>query len=249
MDRENYRNAIILYDKDTDGKDIPVGASKMGGFPDLPPEIEYPTMSAHTETWASNGKTDFYEKSAMQLVAQINLYELAESGADVENLLPKKGMLYIFWSGEIIDFESDSYVKMTVDEQDKKDIQKVIYWDGDMSTLRRTPPPLPYYRKYFDGSVEEDVFPENAVGFYDSEEYENNEEYSEDDEENSECNKIFGFPCGVNIDPVEDDEINLFQFDCWDIMGGGIYKAYWIIRRKSLEKLDFSYIILESDLD
>ncbi|MDE5834849.1 MAG: DUF1963 domain-containing protein, partial [Ruminococcus sp.] len=102
-----YRNAVILRCEET--HDIPTGSSKMGGFPDLPPEIEYPTMSEYTETWLLGdikGKTEHYEKSAMQLVAQINLYELAESGADVENLLPKTGMLYIFWNPEPLeDFE------------------------------------------------------------------------------------------------------------------------------------------------
>ncbi|MDE5935801.1 MAG: DUF1963 domain-containing protein, partial [Ruminococcus sp.] len=147
-----YRNAVVLSVKDIRDNDIPVGASKMGGFPDLPPEIEYPTMSEYTETWlqgTDKGEVEHYEKSAMQLVVQINLYELAESGADIENLLPKTGMLYIFWSGEIMECESDELSEIIAEEPDKLAIRKVICWDGDISTLRRTEPPCLYYSKYF----------------------------------------------------------------------------------------------------
>ncbi|MDE5860816.1 MAG: DUF1963 domain-containing protein [Ruminococcus sp.] len=236
MEYKNYRNAIVLCDKEYMDKDIPIGASKMGGFPDLPPEIEYPTMSAHTETWASDGKTDFYEKSAMQLVAQINLYELAETGADVENLLPEKGMLYIFWSG------SNEYVEIHCDEPAKKDIQKVIYWNGDMSTLRRTQPPCPYYSKYFENDIIKECFPERAVDF--SEQM----ECGDDDDEDFYADKLFGFPYGVNKPWIADDEVSLFQFDgC--IFGGCVWYVYWIMKQKDLKNLNFSHIALECDMD
>lgn len=244
MDDENYRNAIIICDKEDVGKDIHIGASKMGGFPDLPPEIEYPTMTAHTEKFLNrfNDKVDRYEKSAMQLVAQINLYELSETGADIDNLLPKKGMLYIFWSGETMTFESNEYVEIHCDEPAKKDIQKVIYWDGDMSTLRRTQPPCPYYSKYFENDITKECFPEQAVDF--SEQME-----CDDDDENFESDKILGFPYGVNKPWIEDDEVNLFQFDCHSIFRGCIWYTYWIMKQKDLKKLDFSHIILGCDMD
>ncbi|MDE6427301.1 MAG: DUF1963 domain-containing protein [Ruminococcus sp.] len=246
MEDKNYRNAIILCDKKDVGKDIPIGASKMGGFPDLPPEIEYPTMTAHTEKFLKgcNSKTDRYEKSAMQLVAQINLYELAETGADVDNLLPKKGMIYIFWSGEIMTLESDEYVEIHCDEPEMKDIQKVIYWDGDMSTLRRTQPPCPYYSKYFENNITEECFPECAVDFSEQREYD-----CDDDDENFDSDKIFGFPYGVNKPWIKDDEVNLFQFDCYSIFEGCIWYTYWIMKQRDLKKLDFSHITLDCDMD
>ncbi len=118
------------------GGGIPVEASKMGGFPDLPSEIEYPVMSEYTETWlqgTNKGEVEHYEKSAMQLVVQINLYELAESGADIENLLSKTGMLYIFWSGEIMELVSDEWSEIVAEEPDKTVFHKVIYWNVDIS--------------------------------------------------------------------------------------------------------------------
>ena len=118
--------------------------SKIGGFPDLPPKIEYPKMTGYTKKLLKGfdkGKTERYEESAMQLVAQINLYDLNESEADLDKLLPERGILYIFWSGEISPLESDDWTEYTVDNSENKDIFKVIFWDGDMSKLKRTLPP------------------------------------------------------------------------------------------------------------
>ncbi len=243
MKDKNYRNSIIICDKEDVGVNIPIGASKMGGFPDLPPEIEYPVMTAYTEKLLNgfNDKVDRYEKSAMQLVAQINLYELAESGADVENLFAKTGMLYIFWSGEIMTLENNEYVEFHLDEIEKRDTQKVIYWNGDMSSLKRTPPPCLYHSLYFDNNIEEECFPEKAVDFIKREEY-----YYDD--ENSESNKLFGFPYGVNKPWLEDDEVNLFQFDCYDIFYS-VWYAYWIMNREDLKKFDFSRVSVAFDLD
>lgn len=241
MSEKQYRNAVILSVKETD--DVPVGASKIGGFPDLPPEIEYPVMTGFTEAWLkgkNKGKTEHYEKSAMQLVAQINLYELAKSGADVENLLPKTGMLYIFWSGEIMELESNKSVKIEVTEPDKTAIHKVIYWDGDISALRRTEPPCRYLGKYFDAYNE--FFTESAVVFNSYEEYEK-------DNINYIRNKLLGFPHGIIPPQIDRTEVNLFQFDCYDISEGYIWEAYWIMKKSDLKNLDFSEVLLEFDND
>lgn len=237
MPEKHYINAIILSVKETDGKDIPLGASKMGGFPDLPPEIEYPVMTEFTEKWR-NKKTDHYAKSAMQLVTQINLYELAESGADVENLLPKTGMLYIFWIGEIMELESYSDVGLEIDvaEPDKTATYKVIWWDGDMSSLRHTEPPC----RYFDESDE--CFTEYAVKFNSHREYKNYKK-------NSGSNKFFGCPQGVFCPQIDETEVNLFQFDCYDNFEGYIWKAYWIMKKSDLKNLDFSRVLIDFDMD
>lgn len=240
MPEKNCRNAIILCNKEM--QNIPIGSSKMGGFPDLPPEIEYPVMTEFTEKWSSNGETYHYEKSAMQLVTQINLYELAESGADVENLLPKTGMLYIFWSGEIMELKSDGYCKIEVAEPDKTAAYRVIYWDGDMSSLRRTEPPCPYHSKYFSDEPDE-CFEEYAVEFDSCEEYENNKNHYIN-------NKLFGFPQGFANQPqLDKTEINLFQFDCYDIFEGCIWYAYWIMKKSDLKNLDFSRVLIDFDMD
>lgn len=239
MPEKHYINAVILSVKEIYGKDIPLGESKMGGFPDLPPEIEYPVMTEFTEKWC-NGNIDHYAKSAMQLVAQINLYELAESGADVENLLPKTGMLYIFWSGEIMELEGDEYCKVEVVEPDKTATYKVIWWDGDISTLKRIEPPCPYHSKYFFDEPDE-CFTEFAVEFDNCKEY-------KDNKDNYDGDKLFGFPQGVNRPQIDETEVNLFQFDCYDIFGC-VWYAYWIMKKSDLKNLDFSKVLIDFDMD
>ena len=247
-----YRNAVIICIKEV--QDISIGASKMGGFPDLPPEIEYPTMSEYTETWLSSfndGKTEHYEKSAMQLVAQINLCELAESGADLENLLPKTGMLYIFWSGEGAELKSNKYVEMKVTEPDKTACHKVIYWDGDMSTLKRTEPPCPYYSKYFEECLEE-----YAVEFDSDAEYSRDSAYeiegleevtdTESFDFSNDGDKMLGFPHGANVPYLDENIVNLFQFD---YSMGCLWSVYWIMKKEDLKKLDFSKVLIDFDAD
>lgn len=246
--KKYYRNAIYITEKSyPDG--IPTGASKMGGYPDLPPEIEYPTMSAHTQQWR-NVPAEHYEKSAMQLVAQINLRELAESGADVENLLAKKGMLYIFWSGEIFNISEDDIIS-NVAESDKTKCFKVIYWDGDISALKRTPPPCDYYSKYF-----EECFEEYAIDFVSSPEYSEEAAYEIEglekmtDTDVSDFaeygNKMLGFPKGANRPDIDEETINLFQFD---YNMGCLWSEYWLINKKDLKNLDFSRVRFSYDMD
>ncbi|MDE6835120.1 MAG: DUF1963 domain-containing protein [Ruminococcus sp.] len=238
-----YRNAVILLCREK--QNIPTGASKMGGFPDLPPEIEYPTMSECTI------EQEHYEKSAMQLVAQINLYELAESGADVENLLPKTGMLYILWSGEVFELESNKYIEIKVTEPDKTAFHKVIYWDGDMSTLKRTEPPCPYYSKYF-----EECFEEYSVTFDSDSEYSEDsaseidglEEAVETDsfEFTNSGDKILGFPKGANVPYLDENTVSLFQFD---YHMGCLWSEYWLIKKEDLKNCDFSKVLFSCDMD
>ncbi len=54
----------------------PVGASRLGGKPDLPPEAEWP--------------------GGLCFIGQVNLRETA--GYDTDHLLPKQGMLYFFYN-------------------------------------------------------------------------------------------------------------------------------------------------------
>lgn len=250
--KKYYRNAIGCFDKEYDGG-IPTGASKLGGFPDLPPEIEYPTMTGYSKKWLkgqNEGKTECYDESAMQLVTQINLYELAESGADLENLLPKTGMLYIFWSGEL-DLNSGDWAEYSYEIPEKRDVHKIILWDGDMSTLKRTAPPCPYYSKYF-----EECLPEQAVEFDYMDEYEQSAEYEVDGfietldidpyDLTESCNKLFGFPKGGNAPQLNSDTLNLFQFDYSE---GCLWAVYWLISRDELLRRDFSNVVIDWDCD
>ena len=73
------KNAIKIDAQARDDGDIAVGVSKFGGQPDLPASVP----------WPSN------ENGALSFVAQINFAEVSKF--DTDGLLPKSGMLYLFY--------------------------------------------------------------------------------------------------------------------------------------------------------
>lgn len=73
------KNAIKIETRSKNDDDIAVGASKFGGLPDLPDGL----------SWPSN------ENGALSFVAQINFAEASKF--DIDSLLPKSGMLYLFY--------------------------------------------------------------------------------------------------------------------------------------------------------
>ncbi len=241
------KNAIPAIEIAMDDSEIPIGASKKGGFPDLPPSISYPTMNEFSEEqkkWVQVRprvyKTEpdgfiTHPKSAMQLLGQFNLSESAPF--DKDNLLPKTGMLYFFWSGELPCYTGQISPF------------KVIYWNGDISELRRTAPAIPYYDKYFT-----EPLPSAKLAFeYCKNEYdiervqkELGEEYDYYPDYNIRNAKLFGYPTGVNIDIPRGDIINLYQSG---YRSGCICDIYWYIRKQDLAALNFDNTIFVSDLD
>ncbi|MBQ4284662.1 MAG: DUF1963 domain-containing protein [Lachnospira sp.] len=244
---ESAKNVIPIIETAMEDGEIPVGASKMGGYPDLPPSIPYPVMEEFTEEkkeWVEVRPgvrkcqpTGFitYPKSAMQLLGQFNLAEVAPF--DKDNLLPKTGMLYFFWSGELPYFAKEVTPV------------KVIYWDGDMSELRRTVPDEPYYEKYFTQALPSKKFTfEYCKNEYDVNEIE--EELGEQYDYYSDYNvygaKLFGYPEGVNIDCPRGDMINLFQSSYSE---GCISGIYWYISKQDLANRNFDSVVFVEDLD
>ena len=73
------KNAIKIDAQAKNDDDIAVGASKFGGQPDLPASVP----------WPSN------DNGALSFVAQINFAEVSKF--DTDGLLPKSGMLYLFY--------------------------------------------------------------------------------------------------------------------------------------------------------
>ena len=73
------KNAIKISTHAKNDDDIAVGASKFGGVPDLPASV----------SWRSN------ENGALSFVAQINFAEVSKF--DTDSLLPKSGILYLFY--------------------------------------------------------------------------------------------------------------------------------------------------------
>lgn len=70
--------AIGILTKKMESDNLKIGSSKIGGKPDLPKNISWPRLN----------------DSDLVFCAQYNISELKKF--DVENLLPEKGMLYIF---------------------------------------------------------------------------------------------------------------------------------------------------------
>ncbi len=251
--RTYQRNCIPLVE--TENKRL----TKIGGIPDLPPEIEYPTMTGYSIHW-KKGRTEQYAQSAMQLVLQLDLDALAASGCDRDGLLPKTGMLWIFWAGEIFELKSCDSYDVQVEQPDKTATHRVIYWDGDRSTLRPTQPPCPYYSKYFTEPLKEvfygfDCQPDfpgtlNYENYSDEVEEALNEVYGDCFEFQMEyCvdgDKLLGYPNGGNGNPVGDDEVMLFQFDFAD---GCLWNLFFNMKQTDLLNKDFSSIELDYDMD
>jgi uncharacterized protein YwqG len=74
----HVRDAIAIHPRAATERDLAVGASRLGGAPDLPPGA----------TWPSNADGD------LQFVAQLRLEQLAE--LDVHRRLPARGLLSVF---------------------------------------------------------------------------------------------------------------------------------------------------------
>lgn len=104
------RHNILIKPELTKGENIKIGASKFGGNPDLPKNID----------WFR------YKDKAMSFLAQINLEEVQEY--DLSNKLPKKGILYFF-------YDADQSV-WGFDPKDK-DGSKVFYLDNIETQLER----------------------------------------------------------------------------------------------------------------
>ncbi len=248
--RPYRKSAVKICTKEGE---TPIGASKFGGFPDLPPEIPYPTMSGYT--CKRRETTERYEKSAMQLVAQINLADIAE--ADDENKLPHTGILYFFWSGEVMPIhESNKWVESVADNPENSAYHKVIWYNSDLSALKRTPPPVPYYTKYF-----EEAFEEKAVKFEKTADYKSLGDVLDCGEFDNLCeiapdydidclyykrNKLFGYPTGGNIPYVDDKRHLLFQYNYYV---GCLWNIFWLISDEDLKNRNFENADFDYDLD
>ena len=87
-------------------EELPVGASKLFGSPDVFEDFEWPTIEVEEEEYD------------LAFIGQINLKDVAKY--DTEGLLPKKGMLYFFYDLDEMPFEPSDLKAC-----------KVIYHDSD----------------------------------------------------------------------------------------------------------------------
>lgn len=271
--RRTWRNAVMLCAKYAEGRkryyrggdagtlggEIPVGASKTGGYPDLPPEIPYPEMTGFARTYLKadpRWRVEIVPESSMQLLVQINLRELAESGADTEHLLPETGMLYFFYSHYGCDVfagskHPDPYSVVDVQDAKRAQIAKVIWWDGDMQTLRRTAPRLPYCEGVIPGLEEECAVAFYAEDNYDTEQLADADEICDilDIEEEDllpHGDRLLGIPWTVNPRDMSGSDINLMQMSADE---GSVVSYCFAIGGQALRERDFSSARYWEDCD
>ncbi len=207
--------AIIFNEKPCDT--IPIGKTKTGGLPDLPPSVEYPAREAYTD---ENG--NFHPAVKMTLVCQINCEELHACYSS--NYIPETGMVYLFWSGDDQEYFKKKYGVNTL---------RVFYWNGDMSTLIRTPADeaTELYDEYMvTFSLQEEIYAEDIdrrvedllgeledecnafdMDYYDTEEYDILSELPERCEVSG-ATKLFGYRAGM-IYSGECFDNSFLQFD------------------------------------
>src|SRR5215510_11398881 len=77
--------AIRMLPKRVEDDEIPIGASKLGGNPDLPEDFEWKT----------------YQGKPLTFIGQFKFSELAPYDRDKE--LPAEGMLYFFFEADEMD--------------------------------------------------------------------------------------------------------------------------------------------------
>ena len=111
---------MIEIEKSLDSES-PIGTSKIGGRPDLPPYFEW----FHYEGEHFEGSTT--ANRPLSFIAQINCAEASKY--DTSGLLPQTGMLYFFY-----DMATN---KWGFDPKDKG-CAMVSYYAGDLAELRKT---------------------------------------------------------------------------------------------------------------
>lgn len=116
---------IRLHAPSTTLADLPIGASRIGGLPDLPPGV----------TWLTrNGRF-------CEFIAQIDLAEASQY--DPTGLLPKEGQLLFFFDGR--DYED----KPSLHYQTGSEL--VRYYTGDKAAMQRAadyPEALEHWQRY-----------------------------------------------------------------------------------------------------
>ena len=212
------RNTIRLNQKRTDENDIAIGQTKIGGRPDLPQEISWITEANVVETREkkflvfSSKKKETITKP-LSFIAQINLSETLPF--DKENLLPKTGLLYFFYSAE--------QEAWGFDYKDNNKF-KVIYWHGNVTELRRTdfPNDLPDYSRYKPCSVEiksEISIPSYGHEIYDNFEDEEDDKFWEEVYEDGNLNKLLGYSDNIQGEMELECELVTNGLYCGDPSG------------------------------
>jgi uncharacterized protein YwqG len=108
------RPSIRLTATAVDESELKIGASKLGGVPDLPPGAAWPVLKGQPQSF----------------IAQIRLEDARQY--DTAKVLPQSGMLWFFYDAQQQTFGADP--------SDRGGWQ-VLFMDGDLGKLQPTPAP------------------------------------------------------------------------------------------------------------
>lgn len=135
------QNSIRVDASLVNEESLSVGCSKLFGQPDLPPGVDWPWSDPSDSRYddirarysAKLRKLDIDDEPyaagvRLTFLAQFRLSDIAE--LDTHNMLPHSGMLYFF-------FDADER-RIPVEDPTS---WRVIYYDGDLTQLKRTPFP------------------------------------------------------------------------------------------------------------
>lgn len=234
----SMKNSIRMEKVEVDEKLIPIGTSKIGGLPDLPDGLEFPR----------------YEKGYLWFMCQVNLKEAKPF--DKDNLLPNSGILYLFY---------DAYEQPWGFEEDEG-CYKVLYFDGDMSELKRRDYPeesedyypLDSYQVKFNNMLTISESPENLI--FDNEDEEENfwnfrqELMQPEDVEGNilTAHYMLGEPFNAQNDVFEElydnagEPVLLFQIDSDEedlgVMWGDSGLLYFCIQKDELLRKQFDKV-------
>lgn len=89
------KNSIEYTLKSDDDNVLSIGTSKIGGLPDLPSHINWANLVWEVEYDPEDDEENLGSINTLGFLAQINLFEIANF--DVEDILPKSGMIYFFY--------------------------------------------------------------------------------------------------------------------------------------------------------
>lgn len=103
------KNSIKIEKIKVNQEYIPIGSSKLGGLPDMPDEMEFPK----------------YDNGYLTFIGQFKLKEMKPY--DKDGLLPNSGILYLFYD----------VVEQPWGFEEEEGCFKVLYFDGDLATLKR----------------------------------------------------------------------------------------------------------------
>ncbi len=152
MTRHSIRIRATLVEEN----ELPVSVSKLGGSPDLPLDMAWPTGKLYVPTPSAGFIATYPGKPilpadgiiSLPFIAQLRMEELA--AYDRENLLPKSGILYFFYNnilyysdtGDLIGIiDNLTGYSFNVYDYDSPANRRVLFYDGDFSQLRRTSAP------------------------------------------------------------------------------------------------------------